>query len=80
MHDDFDNQLGDSQENLLATALYHIENNTCPIVVESSSAKQPSFTSQATQEAGLPLKIKLPLYKNNMDLTRPLPAKEGDNE
>ncbi|GKW54300.1 peptidase S41 [Pseudoalteromonas sp. NCCP-2140] len=78
--DDFDNKLGDSQENLLATALYHIDNNTCPIVVESSSAKQSSSTLQATQKAGLPLKIKQPLYKDNMDLTRPLPAKEGDNE
>ncbi len=78
--DDFDHKLGDNEESLLATALYHIENNTCPIVVESSSAKQPSFTSQAIQETGLPLTIKQPLYKNNMDLTRPLPAKEGNNE
>ena len=78
--DDFQHKLGDSQENLLATALYHIENNTCPIVVKSSTAKQPSLISQAIQETGLTLTIKQPFYKNNMDLTRPLPAKEGENE
>ncbi|TGV18811.1 peptidase [Pseudoalteromonas sp. MEBiC 03607] len=78
--DDFDNKLGDTQERLFSTAIHHIENGSCPIVVQTNNIKQPSFASQAEQASGIPLSYKQPLYKENMDLTRPSPAKDDNNE
>ena len=80
LDDDFNHQLGDSDETLLSAALYHIENDSCPVVTQSVTAKQATTSSYAADEAGIALKANTTLYKNNMDLTRPLPAKEGDNE
>ncbi len=80
LNDDFDHQLGDSNEVLLGAALYHINNDSCPTVLQSSTVKQANTVSQASQSAGIPLTVKQPLYKEQMDLTRPLPAKENHNE
>ncbi|WP_209327850.1 S41 family peptidase [Pseudoalteromonas sp. PA2MD11] len=80
LDDDFSHQLGDSDEALLSAALYHIENDSCPVVTQSVTAKQATTSSYAADEAGISLKANTSLFKNNMDLTRPLPAKEDDNE
>lgn len=68
--DDFDHQLGDSSEALLSSALFHIDNNSCPTA--SVSAKvQPQQFSQASSE-GIALTPPKSLYNTNMDLTRPI--------
>ena len=80
LDDDFNHQLGDSDETLLSAALYHIENGSCPVVAQSVTAKQATTSTYKADETGIALKANTTLYKNNMDLTRPLLAKEGDNE
>lgn len=80
LDDDFNHQLGDSDETLLSAALYHIENDSCPVVAQSVTAKQATTSTYKADETGIALKANTTLYKNNMDLTRPLLAKEGDNE
>lgn len=78
--DDFDHSLGDQQEGLLAAALYHIENDSCPVMAQASATKQLNFASQAEQETGLSLSPNRPIYRENMDLTRPVSAKGKSNE
>jgi len=77
--DDFNHQLGDKNEGLLSTALFHIENNRCPISTQTAKIKQPNISVNALADTGLPLVPKQPLYKENMDLTRPTPTK-GDSD
>lgn len=42
--DDFDHQLGNSDEALLASALFHIENNSCPMPVVSAKSLPQQFS------------------------------------
>jgi len=75
--DDFDNQLGDSNERLLSTALFHIDNNgACPITttVANSKVDVPSFA--ATGEKLQPLNAPNDLTRGNMDLTWPTLSEE----
>jgi carboxyl-terminal processing protease len=77
VNDDFDNQLGDSNEALLSTALFHIDNNgECPITttVANSKVDVPSFAT--TSEKLQPLNAPNDLTRGNMDLTWPTLSKE----
>ncbi|MBQ4834314.1 peptidase [Pseudoalteromonas sp. MMG010] len=69
--DDFNNQLGDSNEEVLAAALYYIDNESCPIAIEQSVNKAP--TAQfSTQNTTVPLlKPNKSIHLNNMDLSWP---------
>ena len=71
VRDDFENQLGDPNEAILATALYHIENNSCPINIASAKEKAtPAGFANATNSLK-PLTIPSRFKRTNMDLTRP---------
>lgn len=75
--DDFDNQLGDSNERLLSTALFHIDNNgECPITttVANNKVDVPSFAT--TSEKLQPLNAPNDLTRGNMDLTWPTLSEE----
>ena len=75
--DDFDNQLGDSNEGLLSTALFHIDNNgECPITttVANSKVDVPSFAT--TSKKLQPLNAPNDLTRGNMDLTWPTLSEE----
>ncbi|MBW4967370.1 peptidase [Pseudoalteromonas sp. CR1] len=77
VNDDFDNQLGDSNEALLSTALFHIDNNgACPITttVANSKIDVPSFATAS--EKLQPLNAPNELTRGNMDLTWPTLSKE----
>jgi len=49
-------------------------------VAQASATKQLNFASQAEQETGLSLSPNRPIYRENMDLTRPVSAKGKSNE
>jgi len=74
--DDFDHQLGDTNEALLSTALYHITNNGCPEVPQN--AKQQPASYSPSNETGLSLEIPQSLYNTNMDLTWPSTGDAND--
>lgn len=67
--DDFNHQLGDSDEALLASALFHIENNSC-LTLTADAKSQPQQFSQSSSQ-GIALTPPKSLYNTNMDLTRP---------
>lgn len=73
--DDFDHQLGDNNEALLSTALYHIKNDSCPLNAQSAK-KKFSYASRAAD--GLELTPPKSLYNTNMDLTWPNKGKSND--
>ena len=68
--DDFDHQLGDANEALLSSALFHIDNDSCPVVATSAAKQQPQFIQHSSQQ-GIQLTVPKSLYKTNMDLTWP---------
>lgn len=70
--DDFDNQLGDPNEGLLSTALYHIDNNgTCPVSTASASIKTQIQSAAGDSKQLLPLNAPNDFNRGNMDLTWP---------
>ena len=70
--DDFDNQLGDPNEGILSTALYHIDNNgTCPVSTASASIKTQVQSAAGDSKQLLPLNAPNNVNRGNMDLTWP---------
>ncbi len=70
--DDFDNQLGNPNEGLLSTALYHIDNNgTCPVSTASASIKTQVQSAAGDSKQLLPLNAPNNVNRGNMDLTWP---------
>ena len=70
--DDFDNQLGDPNEGILSTALYHIDNNgTCPVSTASASIKKQVQSAAGDSKQLLPLNAPNNVNRGNMDLTWP---------
>lgn len=70
--DDFDNQLGDPNEGILSTALYHIDNNgTCPVSTASASIKTQIRSAAGDSKQLLPLNAPNDFNRGNMDLTWP---------
>ncbi|GEB70552.1 Peptidase S41 [Pseudoalteromonas carrageenovora] len=70
--DDFDNQLGDPNEGILSTALYHIDNNgTCPVSTASASIKTQVQSAAGDSKQLLPLNAPDNFNRGNMDLTWP---------
>ncbi|MGO2012898.1 S41 family peptidase [Pseudoalteromonas sp.] len=67
--DDFDHPLGNSDEALLASALFHIENNSCPMPAVSAKSLPQQFSQSSSQ--GISLTPPKSLYNTSMDLTRP---------
>ena len=75
IEDDFDHQLGDSNEAVLATALFHVENGSCPIRTATAAKAEPvSFSN--TQESLAPLNVSTQFTQRNMDLTWPTLSEE----
>ena len=68
--DDFNHQLGDANEALLSSALFHIDNDSCPVVATSAAKQQPQFIQHSSQQ-GIQLTVPKSLYNTNMDLTWP---------
>lgn len=74
--DDFAHQLGDSNEALLSSALYYIENNSCPpLTLQRSAITQSSFAPSSLE--GKALALPKSLYNSSMDLTWPT---KGSND
>lgn len=48
--DDLENELGDENEALLSTALFHRANGTCPAVNSSKSSQKPQYFSAANSK------------------------------
>jgi C-terminal processing protease CtpA/Prc len=73
--DDFNYPLGDTNEAILSAALYHIDNNSCPIYVTETN-KTPTQSFANASEGLLPLNTPDNFVENNMDLTWPTLNKE----
>ena len=70
--DDFTRELGDTSEALLAAALQHRLDGTCPAVPVSSQSTQSIAVDKATTAVGPPLELPLPsLSKTNRDMSMP---------
>ena len=70
--DDFTRELGDTSEALLAAALQHRLDGTCPAVPVSSQAPQSMSVSKAITVAGPPLELPgQPLSETNRDMSMP---------
>ena len=74
--DDFDHQLGDASEALLSSALFHVDNGSCPIAAASATKQQPQLIQNRNQQ-GIQLTAPKSLYNTNMDFTWP---SKGSND
>ena len=75
IEDDFDHQLGDSNEAVLATALFHVENGSCPIRTATVAKTEPANFS-SSRESIAPLNVPSQFTQRNMDLTWPTLSEE----
>jgi hypothetical protein len=72
--DDINNELGDTNEALLKTALYYRENNSCPATSQTKISEKPTFASKMDSELAIIPPQDRPeksVLRNNMDITLP---------